>query len=619
MDGRQPQKGGKPAGRDIGGAGLPSAPGVQLDTELVRQILATAPPSQQQLPQPPGRSRKGTTKRSTQVAQGQEEAVVPATSATPSIALQPFDVYVVLDFEATCEENKWIANPEVIEFPMVLVDARTAQPVAEFQRYVKPVKQPTLSDFCTQLTGITQKMVDGRSTFPQVYREALDFIARAGLGDAPPLRSYCVVTCGDWDLKVMLPAQMAISGQLGIPASFQRWCNLKKLMGKLNIASCCGARRHGGRNGGAPSDMPEMLRMVGLPLHGRHHSGIDDCRNIAAVLCELLKRGYIVDATYENVGPSSSSSPQQPPARWHAPPRQVGGTQLPPLESLVSSLADDPAFPGRQATDAPPRALIRREKPQPSPPTVAAATTHRRMLSIDTSRDAVEELLRCPPPPTVTPEVLSPAQHKTVSKFISTLLRHKADQWKVPITANGYVLVEDVLRHPQLALKHPTPRDIALLVRDSDKQRFRLAFGAEDGRVYIAATQGHSLDGVEPELRVLTSPEEVPMAVHGTYWRAWRLIESCGYMSTMTRQHIHFAKGLMHDGSVISGMRTNAQILIYLDVPSVLADGIPLYESTNGVILTPGVGSTLQLPLKYVAKVVERKSGRIIYPPNASP
>jgi ERI1 exoribonuclease 3 len=34
-----------------------------------------------------------------------------------------------------------------------------------------------------------------------------------------------------------------------------------------------------------------------LNLDGRHHSGIDDCHNIAKVVKELAKRGYVFRAT----------------------------------------------------------------------------------------------------------------------------------------------------------------------------------------------------------------------------------------------------------------------------------------------------------------------------------
>ena len=35
----------------------------------------------------------------------------------------------------------------------------------------------------------------------------------------------------------------------------------------------------------------EMLEGLGLPMQGRHHSGLDDCRNIARVLIALAQRG----------------------------------------------------------------------------------------------------------------------------------------------------------------------------------------------------------------------------------------------------------------------------------------------------------------------------------------
>ncbi|CAJ1026621.1 Exonuclease/RNA 2'-phosphotransferase, Tpt1 / KptA family, putative [Leishmania shawi] len=544
-----------------------------------------------------------------------------AATSTPGggafwIAPQPFDAYIVLDLEATCEAGRRITDPEVIEFPMVLVDPRTATQVAEFQRYVRPVKNPMLSRFCTELTGITQDMVSHRDPFPVVYCEALQFLAKAGLGDAPPLRSYCVVTCGDWDLKTMLPSQIRISGQQGTPLSFQRWCNLKKYMSGLGL-------RDGGERGG-PTDMPDMLRILGLPHQGRHHSGIDDCRNIAAVLCALLKRGLVVDATFAT----------EPFERWHAPAE----AQLPALQELRSTLADGaiqhsrdlpPPLSHARTEDNAPQGEKQQQQQQQQQPTTQArkgrsasqpafsANLILPALGIDTNRDAVQELLSDTNAATAatSSRVFDKEELKTTSKFMSALLRHKAVQWRVPITSNGYVLLDDVLRQPQMRKKpQVSVQDVARMVRDSDKQRFQLAYGAADGRLYITATQGHSIDGVEPKLRTLTSVEEVPVAIHGTYWEAWKTIQRCGYLSAMTRQHIHFAKGLMNDAQVISGMRNNVQLFIYLDVAAVLADGVALYESTNGVILTPGVGDTRQLPLKYVAKVVDRSSGCIIYP-----
>ncbi|KAG5477731.1 hypothetical protein LSCM1_05029 [Leishmania martiniquensis] len=536
-------------------------------------------------------------------------SAVPSASSGGSfgVAPQPFDVYVVLDFEATCEAGRRIAYPEVIEFPMILVDACTATPVAEFQRYVRPLRNPTLSRFCTELTGITQDMVSDRDPFHVVYLEALKFLAAAGLGDAPPMRSYCVVTCGDWDLKTMLPAQMSLSGQLETPRSFQRWCNLKECMWQLGFSDggvCPGAAPPRG-----PSGIPDMLRMLGLQLQGRHHSGIDDCRNIATALCELLKRGLIIDATY-------AAAPFE---HWHA----RAEAQLPVLEKMRSTLASgtaptigdalrSPLLPVQREGDAP-KAKQRRSAPQRT----SSDKLILPALVIDTNRDAVLEILTGTNAAAAAapPRVLSDEELKTTSKFLSTLLRHKAIRWQVPITANGYVLLDDVLRQPPMRRATPVSvQDVARIVRDSDKQRFRLVYGAADGRLYIAAVQGHSMDGVEPQLRALTREEVVPVAVHGTYWEAWKSIERCGYLSTMTRHHIHFAKGLVNDAQVISGMRQNVQLFIYLDVAAMLADGVALYESPNGVLLTPGVGDTRQLPLKYVAKVVERSNGRILYP-----
>lgn len=95
--------------------------------------------------------------------------------------------------------------------------------------------------------------------------------------------------------------------------------------------------------------------------------------------------------------------------------------------------------------------------------------------------------------------------------------------------------------------------------------------------------------------------------VHGTYFKCWPQIRSDG-LSCMTRQHIHFAKGTLQDPSVISGLRKNVDIHIFIDLPKALNDGIKFYESENGVILTPGNHNGYLEP-KYFLKVLKVNTG----------
>ena len=64
---------------------------------------------------------------------------------------------LVLDFEATCGESGFPKDQvEIIEFPTIVYDLQEKKELGRFHEYVKPVIQPQLTEFCTQLTGITQ-------------------------------------------------------------------------------------------------------------------------------------------------------------------------------------------------------------------------------------------------------------------------------------------------------------------------------------------------------------------------------------------------------------------------------------------------------------------------------
>ena len=75
---------------------------------------------------------------------------------------QKFDYFCVLDFEATCEQDVKLKPMEVVEFPIVLMNASTLQTEADFHHYVRPVVHPKLTPFCTELTGISCGVAERR-------------------------------------------------------------------------------------------------------------------------------------------------------------------------------------------------------------------------------------------------------------------------------------------------------------------------------------------------------------------------------------------------------------------------------------------------------------------------
>ncbi|CAH8656838.1 unnamed protein product [Schistosoma margrebowiei] len=194
--------------------------------------------------------------------------------------VQKFAYFMVLDFEATCEQDKQISVAEIIEFPVLMINASTLQTEAIFHRYVRPTVNPTLSDFCTELTGIIQSMVDDQPDLPTVLKTFDSFLDDNNLKIIP--YQFAFVTCGDWDLKTMLPKQCKVLG-IDVPDYFKQWINLKQVY--------CGVM------GQFPFGMMSMLSGLNIKHTGRHHSGIDDCHNIANILCELIRCGATLDIT----------------------------------------------------------------------------------------------------------------------------------------------------------------------------------------------------------------------------------------------------------------------------------------------------------------------------------
>ncbi|KAL5571943.1 hypothetical protein UlMin_021540 [Ulmus minor] len=192
-----------------------------------------------------------------------------------------------------------------------------------------------------------------------------------------------------------------------------------------------------------------------------------------------------------------------------------------------------------------------------------------------------------------------------LGRLLTRILRHMASELNLSMRSDGYVKVNDLLKlnlktFANIPLRSHTVDDIREAVRRDNKQRFSLQ--EENGEVFIRANQGHTITTVDSErlLKAILSADEVPVCVHGTYKKNLESILESG-LKRMERLHVHFSSGLPTDGKVISGMRRNVNVLIFLDVKKALEDGMKLYVSDNKVILTEGFDGVV--PVKYFEKI----------------
>ncbi|XP_036155735.1 3'-5' exoribonuclease 1 isoform X3 [Myotis myotis] len=187
-----------------------------------------------------------------------------------------YDYICIIDFEATCEEG----NPpefihEIIEFPVVLLNTGTLEIEDTFQQYVRPEVNTQLSDFCINLTGITQDQVDKADTFPQVLKKVIDWMKLKELGTK---YKYCILTDGSWDMSKFLNIQCRLS-RLKYPPFAKKWINIRKSYGNFYKVPR------------GQTKLTIMLEKLGMDYDGRPHSGLDDSKNIARIAIRMLQDG----------------------------------------------------------------------------------------------------------------------------------------------------------------------------------------------------------------------------------------------------------------------------------------------------------------------------------------
>ena len=221
-------------------------------------------------------------------------------------------------------------------------------------------------------------------------------------------------------------------------------------------------------------------------------------------------------------------------------------------------------------------------------------------------------------------------RQRQLSKTLSWALRHQGPAIGLTMTKDGYVPVAQILasQHPRLKGDY-SMQDIQEIVETSDKKRFHLALRPIDNYkdfrdvrtgnttiLCIRASQGHSLKFIDEDLLLMEIPDDelaaIPVILHGTYEKAWEAISTTG-LNRMKRNHMHFAPGFPKGKEgVISGMRKNCTIYIYVDgAKCARHPDVTFYRSANGVLLTAGVKNTGVLPIELFSHVTDA-SGKVL-------
>ena len=175
------------------------------------------------------------------------------------------DKIIIVDVEATCWEGKvpeGMAN-DIIEIGICLLDVHTGEITESTGILVKP-ERSEISPFCTSLTTLTKEMIEAEGI---KFKDACSIVRKDYEAHSRAWASF-----GAYDLK-----------------QFQRQCtemNVGYPFGPshLNVKTLFALKYKLGHETG----MAGALESLGIPLEGTHHRGVDDAKNIAKILFQVL-------------------------------------------------------------------------------------------------------------------------------------------------------------------------------------------------------------------------------------------------------------------------------------------------------------------------------------------
>lgn len=175
------------------------------------------------------------------------------------------DKIIIVDVESTCWENpkeQKTQNSEIIEIGLCTIDI-ISQEVENVNGIIIKPEYSTVSEFCSNLTSLTQEIVDKGINYLSATNQLIELYHS---------KQRAWISFGDYDRKMFIN----MSRLHKVPYPFgPTHINIKNLFAlKMRLKKEVGLSR--------------ALEMIGEKFEGIHHRGKDDSMNIAKIVRHIL-------------------------------------------------------------------------------------------------------------------------------------------------------------------------------------------------------------------------------------------------------------------------------------------------------------------------------------------
>lgn len=175
---------------------------------------------------------------------------------------------VIYDIEASCDNKESNRNYKMETIEIGAVKIEKGKVVDKFESFIKPQHVTELTEFCTELTGITYDDLKLSKTFNEVILDFYEFI-----------KGCETYSCGEFDRKFLV--RELFSKNMGQTHNhIVKEIQSKHIDLKGHFARVTNKKKQG---------MIGMAQELNIELTGNHHRALDDTENLVKIFLEIEK------------------------------------------------------------------------------------------------------------------------------------------------------------------------------------------------------------------------------------------------------------------------------------------------------------------------------------------